>query len=294
MLDLPAYLEARRRLVDRALDERLPPDDTRPSALHRAMRYSVFGEAKRIRPILCLAAAEAAGGDPGAALVPAAAVELLHTYTLIHDDLPAMDDDNLRRGRPTCHVAFGEANAILAGDALLTMAFQWLAGCTAPPPYPPGQLALELARAAGSQGVIGGQVEDLAAEGTAPSAELVDYIHRHKTADLIRAAVRIGAICAGAAKEHLAVLDRYGDRIGIAFQVADDLLNATSDSATLGKGAGTDAARGKLTYVAVHGVDEARRRAKTLVEEAKDALATLHGESAPLHAIADFVIGRPS
>lgn len=292
MLDLTSYLAERRGRVESCLRENLPSAEQRPAILHQAMRYSMLGEAKRLRPILCMAAAEAAGGTAEAALLPGAAIELLHTYTLIHDDLPAMDDDDLRRGRPTCHKVFGEANAILAGDALLTLAFEWLAGCPAPPPYPPTQLALELARAAGSQGVIAGQVEDIAAEGRPVDAELVDYIHRHKTADLLRAAVRMGGITAGISPPLLADLDRYGDLLGLAFQVADDVLNATSDVATLGKAVGTDAARGKLTYVAVHGLPEARRRAHELVEQAKRCLEGLPGDRTILGALADYVIQR--
>lgn len=294
MFDLRSYLTERRHRVERCLEERLPPEHTRPTRLHQAMRYSVLGEAKRMRPILCLAAAESVGGTPEPALLPGCALEVLHTYTLIHDDLPAMDDDDLRRGRPTCHKVFGEATAILAGDALLTLAFEWLAECVAPAPYHPNQLALELARAAGSQGVIAGQEEDLAAEGQPVQAERVDYIHRHKTGDLLRAAVRIGGISAGASADDLAALDAYGDQMGLAFQVADDLLNATSDATSLGKGAGTDAARGKLTYVAVHGLDGARTRAAELVAQARQSVQSLPGDPQPLRALADYVIARTS
>ncbi len=294
MFDLRSYLEERRQQVERRLEARLPPEHTRPARLHQAMRYSVLGEAKRMRPILCLAAAESVGGNPEPALLPGCALEVLHTYTLIHDDLPAMDDDDLRRGRPTCHKVFGEATAILAGDALLTLAFEWLAECVAPPPYHPNQLALELARAAGSQGVIAGQEEDLAAEGQPAQAERVDYIHRHKTGDLLRAAVRMGGISAGASTQELAALDAYGDQMGLAFQVADDLLNATSDAASLGKGAGTDAARGKLTYVAVHGLEGARMRAEQLVAQARQSVRELPGDPEPLCALADYVIARTS
>ncbi|MCZ7590638.1 MAG: polyprenyl synthetase family protein [Kiritimatiellae bacterium] len=292
MFDLPSYLSVRRMQVDDYLDRHLPAASTRPAVLHEAMRYSIFGEAKRIRPILCMAAAEAVGGAATSALRPGAAVELLHTYTLVHDDLPAMDDDLLRRGRPTCHVKFGEANAILAGDALLTMAFEWLADCIAPMPHAPTALIAELARATGSSGVIAGQVEDLAAEGRASDAELVDYIHFHKTADLLRAALRMGAIAGGGTSAHIEALSEYGNRIGVAFQIADDLLNATSHRDALGKNTGTDAKRGKLTYVAVHGIDESRRRAQTLVAEAKENLQTLPGNITPLAAIADFVAAR--
>lgn len=294
MFDLRAYLDERRRQVDQYLDQHLPPASARPAILHEAMRYSLFGDAKRIRPILCMAAAEAVGGTAESALRPGAAIELLHTYTLIHDDLPAMDDDALRRGRPTCHIQFGEANAILAGDALLTMAFEWLADCPAPPPHSPGALVRELASAAGSQGVIGGQVEDIAAEGCAPDADLVDYIHLHKTADLLRAAVRIGAIAGGGSPAHVDALGNYGEKIGIAFQIADDLLNATSHRNALGKNAGTDAERGKVTYVAVYGIDESRRRAQALIASAHAALCKLPGDTNPLAAIADYIVARES
>jgi geranylgeranyl diphosphate synthase type II len=292
MLDLRAYLEERRTRVNRWLDERLPAEQLQPVVLHQAMRYSMLGEAKRLRPILSMAAAEAVGGQAEAALLPGAAIEVLHTFTLIHDDLPSMDNDDLRRGRPTCHKVFGEANAILAGDALLILAFEWLAECVPPPPYPPTQLVLELARASGHAGVIAGQVEDIAAEGKPVDAKLVDYIHRHKTADLLRAAVRMGGITVGASPEALAGLDRYGDRMGLAFQVADDVLNATAQTATLGKGTGTDAARGKLTYVAVHGLAGARTRARALIDDAQQALAGLPGDTTALHAIADYVVSR--
>ena len=294
MFNLAAYLAERRQRVEAFLNARMPPADTRPADLHAAMRYSLFGEAKRIRPILAMAAAEACGGAADVALLPGCAIELLHTYTLVHDDLPAMDDDALRRGRPTCHVKFGEANAILAGDALLTLAFEWLADAPVPPPHTPGALVTELARAAGSQGVIGGQVEDIAAEGQTPTADQVDYIHLHKTADLLRAAVRIGAIAAAAPIPHVDALGRYGEKIGIAFQVADDLLNATSHRDALGKNAGTDAERGKVTYVAVHGIDESRRRATALIASAKAELAALPGNAEPLAAIADYIIARTS
>lgn len=294
MFNLAAYLAERRQRVERLLDARMPPADTRPADLHAAMRYSLFGEAKRIRPILAMAAAEACGGSADHALLPGCAIELLHTYTLVHDDLPAMDDDALRRGRPTCHVKFGEANAILAGDALLTLAFEWLADAPVPPPHAPGALVRELARAAGSQGVIGGQVEDIAAEGRTPTAGQVDYIHLHKTADLLRAAVRMGAIAAGAPVEHVEALGRYGEKTGIAFQVADDLLNATSNRDALGKNAGTDAERGKVTYVAVHGIEESRRRAAALTASAKAELASLPGDTTPLSALADYIIARTS
>ena len=292
MFELPQYLSEKQRVIERVLDSHLPPESERPSILHKAMRYSVFAGGKRLRPLLCLAAAEAVGGSADAALLPAAAIEILHTYTLIHDDLPAMDNDDLRRGKPTCHIAFGEANAILAGDALLTMAFQWMAECRAPKPYLPNQLSLELAEAAGSRGVIAGQAEDLAAEGKDPSSELVDYIHLHKTAALIRASVRIGAIAVGAKEQELNALTIYGCDIGLAFQISDDILNATSSAEVLGKASGSDAARKKMTYVSVHGIEGAEQKAKDLIDRAVDELGKLRGNIEPLEAIARYVVER--
>ena len=295
MFELNGYLDERRRRIDTALDVRLPSRITRPAVLHDAMRYAVMAGGKRLRPILCLAACEAITGNQEPALLPGLAIEILHAYTLIHDDLPCMDDDDLRRGLPTCHVKFGEANALLAGDALLTLAFEWLAESGAPPPYTTAHLALELARAAGSQGVIGGQVEDLAAEGRAADADLVDYIHRHKTAALIRAALRLGGMCGGAPAAQLDALTRYGEASGLAFQIADDILNATSTSEQLGKPVGSDHERGKLTYVAVHGLDASCRRAEALIREALDATECLPGAAVePLRALAEHSIRRAS
>lgn len=292
MFDLQQYLVKKHTTVDNALDFHLPPKNERPAVLHEAMRYSVFAGGKRLRPILCLAAAEAVGGSADAALLPACAIEILHTYTLIHDDLPAMDDDKLRRGNPTCHVAFGEANAILAGDALLTMAFEWMAECRAPKPYLPSQLSIELAEASGSRGVIAGQAADLAAEGKDPSAELVEFIHLHKTAALIRAAVRIGAIAGGAKESDLSALTIYGCNIGLAFQISDDILNATSTAEAMGKAAGSDAERKKMTYVSVHGIEEATTKAKELVDRATGELKKIRGNIEPLEVIARFFIER--
>jgi len=290
MFDLDAYLADRQKQVDRFLQDRLPRAVTRPAILHQAMRYSVLAGGKRFRPILAMAAAEACGRPGKEALAAGAAIELLHTYTLIHDDLPCMDDDALRRGKPTCHVKFGEANALLAGDALQTLAFEWLA--TLPPAASPARLTAELARAAGSQGVIGGQVEDLQAEGAPRSAARLRYIHLHKTAALLEAAARMGAIACGAQEPDIRRLARYGRRLGLAFQVADDILNATSSPEALGKPAGSDRARGKLTYVAVHGLAASRLMARSLVREAQAALTGLPGPSAPLSALAGFVISR--
>jgi geranylgeranyl diphosphate synthase type II len=292
MFDLKPYLKARQASIEAGLERHLPPGQTRPAILHKAMRYSVMAGGKRLRPILCMAACEAVGGTPEAALLPGLAVEILHTYTLIHDDLPCMDDDDLRRGHPTCHVVFGEAHALLAGDALLTLAFEWLAGIQAPPPHAPNQLALELAQASGSQGVIGGQVADLDAEGLAPDADLVDYIHRHKTAALLRAAVRMGGICGGANQAQLEALTLYGDCAGLAFQIADDILNVTASAEQLGKPVGSDAQLKKLTHVAVHGLEASRKRAHDLIQNAIEAIRTLPGDPRPLIALAEYSVSR--
>ena len=279
--------------VDAALDARMPAETEPPAVLHRAMRYSVFAGGKRVRPILCLLAAEAAGGDRRAALAPAMALELLHTYTLIHDDLPSMDNDGLRRGRPTAHRVFGEANAILSGDALLTLAFELLAEGAAPPPYPPGALPLELARAAGSRGVAGGQYEDLAAEAQPDvTAERLESIHRWKTASLIAAAGRMGAIAAAGAPAAVAALGAYGESIGLAFQIADDVLNAVSTPEQLGKAVGSDAKRGKATYVALFGIEASRERARALVAQAIARLDGLPGPTEPLRELARYVVER--
>ena len=298
MFDLQHYLDNNIQLINAALDQRLPAEIERPAALHKAMRYSVFAGGKRLRPALCLAAAEAsspanASGPANAtALTAALAIEILHTYTLIHDDLPSMDDDALRRGQPTLHIVAGEANAILAGDALLTLAFEWLAEMRAPPPYPPNQLSLELAHAAGSRGVVGGQAEDLAAEGRPANPDTVDYIHRHKTAALLRASVRMGGIAAGAGDRALAALTAYGDAIGLAFQIVDDILNETSTAATLGKAVGSDRACGKMTFIAVHGMQAALTRTKQLTQEALAALDALPHPQEPLAALARFITER--
>ena len=292
MLELSTYLKERAVLIDTALDRHLPAPADRPAVLHEAMRYSVMAGGKRIRPILCLAAAEAVQGTVEAALMPALAVELLHTYTLIHDDLPCMDDDDLRRGKPTSHIRFGEANAVLAGDALLTLAFEWVAEVPAPSPYLPTQLVLELSEGAGHRGVIAGQIEDLAGEGVQLSPADLEYIHLHKTAALIRTAVRIGGIAAGASPADLDALTFYGGDIGLAFQITDDILDVTGSTGALGKPAGSDAGLAKSTYVALHGLEESRAMAGELVDNAIENLSTLSGNTEPLAAIARFMVER--
>jgi len=282
------YIEQQAEDVNEALNSILPNKITRPARLHEAMRHSVFAGGKRLRPALCIAACEACGAKSDDALSAACALELLHTYTLIHDDLPAMDDDTLRRGKPTCHIAFDEATAILAGDALLTLAFEVLA--THPQN---GALAGELAKAAGSRGVIGGQAEDLAAEGQPADADLVNYIHRNKTAALIRAACVMGGLCANANFQALENLATYGESLGMAFQITDDLLDESSTVEELGKDIGSDKARGKMTYPAIHGTEKSRVRVETLTAAACAAAETLPA-GAVLKALAQQIATRRS
>jgi geranylgeranyl diphosphate synthase type II len=267
------FLLQQAQTVNHALNDILPAAESRPARLHQAMRHSVFAGGKRLRPALCIAACEACGGTTAQAIKTACALELLHTYTLIHDDLPAMDDDTLRRGRPTCHIAFDEATAILAGDTLLTLTFEILAEV----PTIGSSLVLVLAKAAGSRGVAGGQMEDLAAEGRPGDAEMLDYIHRHKTAALIRAACVMGGLCAGADDLSLEKLAVYGENSGLAFQLIDDLLDECSTEAELGKNIGSDKKKGKMTWPAVHGTEAARKRVHELTEAACGAANDLPG-----------------
>ncbi len=291
--DLSRYLRERVRLVDDALERYLPGEDVRPQSLHRAMRYSTMSGGKRLRPILVIAGAEAVGGEAQMVLPTACAVELIHTFSLIHDDLPAIDNDTLRRGRPTCHVQFGEAVAILAGDALYASAFELIArNADTVPAERVVQVLHLVAEASGTRGMVGGQMVDIESEGKQADADTVEYIHRHKTAALIRASVVSGAILVGAEKWQVDALSRYGELTGLAFQIADDLLNVTGDPRKTGKAVGTDAARGKVTYPALFGVEASRQRAHQLVQE---AIATLRpfGESAePLRAIAHLMVER--
>lgn len=288
------YLGARGREVERALARALPPE--RGSRLGRAMRYAVLGGGKRLRPVLALATAEAVGGPPARAraMPYACALEMIHAYSLAHDDLPAMDDDPLRRGRPSLHVRFGEAMAILAGDALLTDAFALMARASSSGD-PARRLAIvaEVARAAGSVGMVGGQVADLENEGRrAVSLATVAAIHRRKTGALIRAAVRVGALSAGATPPQLARLTSYGEAVGIAFQIADDILDETADVARLGKQGGGDRARGKATYPALLGLDGARSSLQRAAGRARRALTGFGARAAVLDALVQRVLAR--
>jgi geranylgeranyl diphosphate synthase type II len=291
---LAEVLSRLRRVVDEALERWLPPQAERPPCVHEAMRYSVFAGGKRLRPILALLAAEAAGGKAEDALAPGVALEMIHTYSLIHDDLPAMDDDDFRRGHPTCHRMHGEGMAILAGDALLTRAFEVLAepDGAGTPAARRLQIVFEIASAAGSHGMVGGQAMDLVAEGRPVDLDTLRYLHMQKTAALIRASIRVGAIAAGATVQVLDALTRYGERLGLAFQIVDDILDVEGDSAEMGKTAGSDARKQKSTYPAIVGLEASRREATRLLEEARAAIAPLGRRAAPLVALADFVGAR--
>jgi geranylgeranyl diphosphate synthase, type II len=295
--DLAPYLAARRERVESALSACLFADGSgTPPRIVRAMVHSLLGGGKRLRPILCMAAAEAVGGDSETVLPAACALEMIHTYSLIHDDLPAMDDDRLRRGRPTCHVAFDEATAILAGDALLTLAFETLAvaGEQAPPEQARNWLGAirEIADASGYRGMVEGQMRDMAAENRRLSREALEAVHRRKTGALIRASVASGARLAGASEAERRSLEIYADRLGLAFQVTDDILNVEGDPRVMGKAAGTDRERRKSTYPGLLGLETAKALAARLVGEAADALVAFPRSAAPLRAIAGYVLAR--
>jgi len=296
---LDNYLARWRKEIDRTLEQNLPPANTPPSVIHQAMRYAVLGGGKRIRPILAIAAAEACGATVDPLLVPFAALELIHTYSLVHDDLPALDNDDLRRGRKTTHVVYGEAIAILTGDALLTEAFAWLARTNL-------RAIREVAEAIDSKGMIGGQVADLeasgaprpsaagAAEGGGAPLTLLEFIHRNKTAKLITASVVLGGLLANAPDAKLDALRRYGEAAGLAFQIVDDLLDQERTSEELGKTAGKDAAQGKLTYPALVGADAARKRLDSLLAEAVENAGMIAGPVNYLATIARYICERRS
>jgi len=293
-MTIGAYLERRRAEVDDALEDLLPRATGPAARLSETMRYAIFSGGKRLRPVLALASCEAFGGRVEDALAPAASVEMVHTYSLIHDDLPAMDDDDLRRGRPTAHKAFGEAEAILAGDALLTLAFEVMAT------RPAGLAAASrradavavLARRAGHSGMVGGQLADVLAERRPPAEAPIEWIHRHKTGALIAASVEIGALHAGASASDLAAIARYGEAMGLAFQIADDVLDRTASAEALGKTPGKDEKSGKATYPALIGLDESRREAERLVAVALTAIPGSVKAPAVLEALARYAVDR--
>lgn len=280
-----------RREVDAALDRYASYDSDCPPALQSAIRHSLLAPCKRLRPLLVLMAVEACGCQRQRGLAAACAVEMVHTYSLIHDDLPAMDDDDLRRGRPSCHAAFGEATAILAGDALLAQAFEVLARDIEPPEIA-ARCCAELAQAAGASALVGGQTDDLAAEHQTLSIEELERIHRRKTGALFRVSLRLGGIVAQAEESELAALDLYGRKMGLAFQIIDDLLDLKGDEAALGKRTGKDNGRGKLTFPGLLGPDESRRRAEQLVSEACQAVADFGPRAEPLSSLAKYVLER--
>jgi len=292
MEDLRAYLKARQKEVDRTLDRFLPKASTKPATIHQAMRYSLFAGGKRLRPILCLAAAEACGGLTKSALLLACALECIHTYSLIHDDLPSMDNDDFRRGRATCHKVYGDGIAILAGDALLTIAFEIAAAAEGWSRYDLREIFREISIAAGSRKLIAGQVADLEGEGKKLNLTQLRYIHENKTAALLTTSVRLGAMSANATPTKLRAISEFGYALGLAFQVIDDILDVTQTSEKLGKSAGKDAAAQKATYPAVLGLEKSRREAGRLTRRAHDALRPLGRKADRLHEIANYLLER--
>ena len=291
-MDLAAYLTGRTKLVDRALNRFLPKESVKPVTIHKAMRYSIFAGGKRLRPVLVLAAAEACGGKLDAALPAACAVECIHTYSLIHDDLPCMDDDDLRRGRPTNHKVFGDGIAVLAGDALLTIAFEILAKAATTKRYNTAAFITELAHASGSRWLVGGQVADLEGEGKKLSGSELQYIHRCKTAALLTSSIRLGAMNANASDAQLKALTTFGQSVGLAFQVIDDILDVTQSSEKLGKTAGKDIDSQKATYPAVFGLEKSRKEAHRLTTLAHRSLGVFGTKADDLRALADYLLAR--
>jgi geranylgeranyl diphosphate synthase, type II len=291
-MDLKRYLAARQKEVDRALDRFLPKASAKPATIHKSMRYSLFAGGKRLRPILCLAAAEACGGKIGTALPLACAVECIHTYSLIHDDLPSMDDDDFRRGRPTCHKIFGDGIAVLAGDALLTIAFEIVSRAKPTSRYTMSILLREIAVAAGSRKLVAGQVADLEAEGHKTDRAQLRYIHENKTAAILTTTVRLGAMSANADAKKLRAITKYGRALGLAFQIIDDILDVTQTSEKLGKSAGKDVAAKKATYPGVIGLDESRSEARRLTRQAHNALSIFGEKAETLHALANYLLER--
>jgi geranylgeranyl diphosphate synthase type II len=290
--NLSRYLARRTSEINRALSRLLPLASTKPSTIHKAMRYSLFAGGKRLRPVLCLAAAEACGGNPQIAMPLACAVECIHTYSLVHDDLPAMDNDDFRRGKPTNHKVFGEGIAILAGDALLTHAFEIAVRCRSWPRHSHRDIILEITRAAGSLQLIAGQVADLEGEGKRISARQLKYIHERKTSALLCCSVRLGGMSANCTQAQLMALTTFGYNVGLAFQIVDDILDITQTSQQLGKTAGKDKAAQKATYPAIVGLEKSRQIARRLTECAFAALTVFGQRAAALDALAGYLLQR--
>jgi len=294
-VDIEKYLEEKRHLVDRYLEAHLSPIGTSPAVLHESIRYSLLAGGKRIRPILTIAAAEAIGPPPQAMLPVACAFEFIHTYSLIHDDLPAMDNDDFRRGKPTNHKVYGDGMAILAGDGLQTMAFEWCSRADLVndiEPFVQVQIIAELAIGSGNQGMVGGQVLDIQAENQQVDLTELQNIHAHKTGKLIRASVRAGALLAGANLTQFELLTGYADDIGLAFQIADDVLNVTGTREELGKDANTDAERGKQTYPSFYGLEGAKKLAQECADRAIGRLSSFDDKADPLRGIAQYIVSR--
>lgn len=293
IMNLESYLSEKCRVIDAALEKYLPPEDRFPDVIYRAMRYGVLNGGKRIRPVLTLAACEAVGGDPEIALPTACAIEFIHSFSLIHDDLPTLDNDDFRRGKPTSHKVFGEAIAILAGDALLAFAFEIVTGRTKDVP---AEVVLDVTRriasAAGTDGMVVGQVVDMISEGRTVEPETLEFMHRHKTGTLIEASVVCGGLLGGATGEQLEALGLYGKKAGLAFQIADDILDIEGEQAKMGKTAGSDLRRKKATYPSLHGLEKSRELARRAAAEAIDALKGFDERADPLRALARFIIER--
>jgi geranylgeranyl diphosphate synthase type II len=296
-MDIKIYLNKKKEIVDAALERYLPKSNESQTTLHKAIRYSLFAGGKRIRPILSMAAFEAVGENGDGILPFACGLEMIHTYSLIHDDLPAVDNDDYRRGKLTCHKVFGEAIAILAGDALLTEAFQLMTRKLLPAPLPAREglileLVNEVARAAGVSGMVAGQVVDIESEGKEIDLPTLEYLHTHKTGKMILVSIKVGARLGGAKGDPLHALTQYGERIGLAFQIADDILNVEGKPDVLGKSTGSDVTRKKATYPGLLGLEESKRRAAELVERAIDALNPFGPQADPLREIARFIVAR--
>ena len=294
-MDITSYLSGKKDIVDKTLEKLVPSAKIFPSSVHEAMRYSLFAGGKRVRPILAIAAAEALGAKTAGLMPIAGTLELIHTYSLIHDDLPAMDNDDFRRGRPTCHKVYGEAIAILAGDGLLNLAFEVLSEPRQLKSVPPNRLLAiirEIATASGVSGMVGGQVVDMESEGRDIDFPTLEYIHTHKTGAFIRASVRVGSLYARAGKRQLKALTRYGEMVGLAFQIADDILDITGKQEEIGKDVGSDIKKGKKTFPSFYGLGESRRRAVEVVDKAVTALKDFDRKADPLRDLAKYIINR--
>jgi geranylgeranyl diphosphate synthase type II len=294
-MDITSYLSKKKAIVDRALDKLVPSAKMFPTSVHEAMRYSLFAGGKRVRPILSIAAAEALGAQTSGLLPLAGSLELIHTYSLIHDDLPAMDDDDFRRGRPTCHKIYGEAIAILAGDGLLNMAFEVMSDPRRAKAVPAARLVAiikEISAASGVLGMVGGQVVDMESEGREIDFPTLEFIHTHKTGALIRASLRVGAIYAKASEKRLKALTRYGELAGLAFQIVDDILDITGKREETGKDVGSDLKKGKRTFPSFYGLEESRLRANEVADKAIHSLRDFDHKADPLRELAKYIVNR--